>query len=666
MSIKRATLYVDGMTCAACENRVSKGLMAIHGVIGAEARVAGGKVLVEYDDSATAPAAMKAAIERIGYAVHDRKKGGTTVALGVGLLLAAGYLMASSSGVFNALPKVDASIGYAMLFVVGLLTSIHCVAMCGGIALSQSVGRLGAGGAASPASSKGRLNQMVPGLLYNAGRVLSYTIVGGIVGALGSAFSFSPTIKGIIAGAAGIFMVFLGLKMLGVLRSLPQLGKLLPAGLRGRMGRLGSSLRSHGPFAVGLLNGLMPCGPLQTMQLYALGTGSALTGALSMLIFSAGTVPLMLIFGATAALLPRRFVPVMVKASAVLVMFLGVMTFGRAAALAGVALPELPVLSLASAQAPGQAGPGRADATLPILQIADTSQAQGGLLKATVANGVQTIVTEFKEGYYVPFTVQAGLPLKWTIRIKAEDLNGCNNPVTVPAYGIRKTMVAGDNLVEFTPAKAGVIAYSCWMGMIRSRITVVSDLGSAAETLRAQNLPDLSGSGQGGAGGPGAAAGGAGCCSGTTNPAFAGGKVPVDTIGMPVVKNGVQEITITVNAQGYSPAAIVLQKGMKAIIRFKPEALSSCNSPVVFPEYNGALDLAKGELETPAIPITADFTFQCWMGMVHGYVKTVDDLSKIDVEEIRTEIGKYRASGGPGGASGAGGCCGGGAPVAKK
>ena len=48
----------------------------------------------------------------------------------------------------------------------------------------------------------------------------------------------------------------------------------------------------------------------------------------------------------------------------------------------------------------------------------------------------------------------------------------------MPAYGIQRKLVAGDNLIEFTPKKAGGIAYSCWMGMIRSGITVVRDIGS--------------------------------------------------------------------------------------------------------------------------------------------------------------------------------------------
>jgi plastocyanin domain-containing protein len=316
-----------------------------------------------------------------------------------------------------------------------------------------------------------------------------------------------------------------------------------------------------------------------------------------MFIFSIGTVPLMLGFGLAATMLPRRFLPVMVKASAVLVMFLGVVTFSRAASLAGIALPSF--------GSRGGAAIASAATVVPV-------SASDGIV-AKLEDGVQTVTTEFKNGYYVPFTVQAGVPVKWTIRVTEDELNGCNNPVTIPAYGISKTLVAGDNLVQFTPKKTGTIAYTCWMGMISSRISVVKEISGASVAT-----------------------------------------VPADIIGMPVVKDGIQEITITVDNRGYTPAAIVLQKGMKAVIKFNASQLTSCNNVVMFPEYNGGLDLSKGQLETPPLPITQDFTFQCWMGMLHGYVKTVDDLSKVDVKKVKAEVAAYRASSSSGGA---GGCC---------
>ena len=78
------------------------------------------------------------------------------------------------------------------------------------------------------------------------------------------------------------------------------------------------------PFLVGFLNGLMPCGPLQTMQIFALGTGSATSGALSMFMFALGTVPLMLTFGAVSGLLSKGYTKKILKFSGVLIIVLGI------------------------------------------------------------------------------------------------------------------------------------------------------------------------------------------------------------------------------------------------------------------------------------------------------------------------------------------------------
>src|SRR5665647_2658897 len=115
-------------------------------------------------------------------------------------------------------------------------------------------------------------------------------------------------------------MVVMGINMLVLIPALRRIQIHIPAGIRNKlMGKSGE----RGPFIVGLLNGLMPCGPLQAMQLYALGTGSALAGALSMLIFSLGTVPLMFGFGAISTMLSKKFTRSILRFSAVLVVILG-------------------------------------------------------------------------------------------------------------------------------------------------------------------------------------------------------------------------------------------------------------------------------------------------------------------------------------------------------
>jgi sulfite exporter TauE/SafE/copper chaperone CopZ len=477
--MKKTTILIVDMVCSSCEARISKALAAVDGVISTRVSQRDGRADVEYDEGKTTVEELKTAVEKAGYTVGKSGGASSAVAVGIGVILAALYLIANAAGLFNAIPAISASLGYGMLFVVGLLTSVHCVAMCGGISLSQSVAKIGdaragkGGDAPAAAAAGGTFKRVTPGLLYNGGRVVSYTIIGGIVGAFGAAFSFSPALKGAIAAAAGLFMILLGLKMLGLLSRLPRISRLAPAPLRIAVGRFTSAQGSRGPFAVGLLNGLMPCGPLQTMQLYALGTGSLWAGALSMFIFSLGTVPLMLVFSVAAAFIPKKFFPAMVKASAVLVMLLGVMTFGRAASLAGIALPEILPFRAGLTQLSAGGEPQNADQPW--------ERGAGGSVKAIMGDGAQTVATDFgSSGYYMPFEVQAGVPVKWTIKVTADGLNGCNNPITIPAYGIRKTLRPGDNLIEFTPEKEGVIAYTCWMGMISSRITVVKDLAGTA------------------------------------------------------------------------------------------------------------------------------------------------------------------------------------------
>ena len=511
MGMKRAVLFVTDMICSACETRIARAVKAIDGVIAVRVTLKGGRVDIEYDDEKTTSEAIKAAIENAGYTVGKNKNAPTMIAIGIGFILVSLYIIANASGLFNAIPAIDSSLGYGMLFIVGILTSVHCVAMCGGIALSQSVAQLDGcqmrGDTSRVLLADEKYKNLIPGLLYNSGRVVSYTIVGGAVGALGSVFSFSPVAKGIIAAAAGFFMIFFGLKMLGILSALPRIPRVIPAPIQNVANRFSSALRNRGPFAVGLLNGLMPCGPLQTMQLYALGTGSILAGALSMFIFSIGTVPLMLVFSLAAAFIPKKFVPVMVKASAVLVIFLGLITFSRAASLAGIALSGFP---------PFGSGLVQLSNGLPEAQTVRQSEngTNGGFIKANPQGSVQTVLTDFgSSGYYLPFAVQAGIPVKWTIRVTADGLNGCNNPITIPSYGIRKTLEPGDNLIEFTPEKEGVIVYTCWMGMVSSRITVVKDLAQANSLPGSKGLTpsDLLANGlQQGSGG---ISGLSGCCT---------------------------------------------------------------------------------------------------------------------------------------------------------
>jgi len=626
------------MTCNSCEQRIEKAVRALDGVSRVTASASLSEVTVSYVSERVTREAICSAITGAGYRVRDEAPAAVSTAsaprdaaaaksrstaiyrfLGLLAVVAALYLIIRYTVGFTFLPNVTQSMGYGLIFVVGLLTSLHCIAMCGGIVLSQGIKRNEPDGSAGPVSGRVSASpdlkaRLLPSLLYNGGRVVSYTLIGGVVGALGSLFSLSTTLKGVMPIVAGAFMLFLGVRMLGIFPWLSRLKVRFP-GLGGQ--KMRSAAVGRGPFVVGLLNGLMPCGPLQTMQVYALGTGSFIAGALSMFLFSLGTVPLLLGFGAISAFLSARFNRGMLKASGVLVMALGLVMFTRGVNLFGVALPSI---------TPGSGSP---------------------VAVAKVIGDHQDVRTVVLSGEYQPFILQKGVPVRWTVSVKAEDLNGCNNPLTVPQYGIRKQLVPGDNLIEFTPDRDGTISYTCWMGMITSSIKIVPDL----TVLTARDLAAPAAEGEiASAFGPGNGSGG---CCGATPPGFANGKIPVDVIQVARRTPEGQVAEVTVNANGYSPAVIVMKRGVKGKIRFVAQNLTSCNAVVNFPEYQGGLDLGKGQLETPLLDVTTDFTFECGMGMLHGYVKVVDDTDKVDLKAVRAQVAAFKPRAGAGG-----GCCG--------
>jgi plastocyanin len=216
--------------------------------------------------------------------------------------------------------------------------------------------------------------------------------------------------------------------------------------------------KGKGPLFVGLLNGLMPCGPLQAMQIYALSTGSPLKGAISMFFFSLGTVPLMFGLGAFSSLMSKRFAGRVMKAGATLVIIMGVVMFNNGTALSGLDSNVFDTIGNPASSA-----------------SSSTPSSQTVSSNSTIVNssGIQEITTPLTRRGYPSLTVKVGTPVRWNLSAAKGTVNGCNNAIVIPEFKIEKRLQVGDNIIEFTPTKTGKFRYSCWMGMIRGTITVV-------------------------------------------------------------------------------------------------------------------------------------------------------------------------------------------------
>jgi hypothetical protein len=183
------------------------------------------------------------------------------------------------------------------------------------------------------------------------------------------------------------------------------------------------------------------------MQLYALSTGSPIKGALSMFLFSLGTVPLMFGLGALATILTKKFTRRVMTVGAIFVVVLGLTMFGQGATLSGFSLDNI-------IGASGSASNVKASSSKTV-------------------DGVQLVDSTLSSGRYPKITVQQGVPVKWTIDAPKGSINGCNKSVIIPEYGIEYAFKQGENVIEFTPDRAGQFSYTCWMGMISGSITVV-------------------------------------------------------------------------------------------------------------------------------------------------------------------------------------------------
>lgn len=348
-------------------------------------------------------------------------------------------------GLFQTSAVIGSTVSFGAAFMIGLVAaSSSCVAVTGGLLLSVSASYAKSH---NPQTSREKFK---PHLYFNAGRIASYAIFGGIVGAIGSAIGISPTTTGILTMAAAFLMIATGLNILQRgpkwLRALqPRTPKFLSHKILDASGKEHPAM----PFLTGALTFFLPCGFTQALQLYVLTTGSAATGALTMFAFSLGTLPSLLALGAATTYSKGNFGRRLLKFSGALVLVLGLYNFNNSFTILGLPTPSNFVALRSSARervaATGTYWDGR-------YQVAQMEVAYGGYNPAE-------------------FVVQEGLPVKW--QIAGEAVEGCLSVIQIPKFGVRRRLVPGNNEIVFTPTSSGDAVFSCSMGMFRGKFTVV-------------------------------------------------------------------------------------------------------------------------------------------------------------------------------------------------
>jgi sulfite exporter TauE/SafE/copper chaperone CopZ len=282
--------HIHGMHCNACALMIESELGALQNVTHIEVHLTnhtaevvgdfGGKTHEQVADE------FSLLLRAHGYSFSvekqrkEKKWTDFKIAIPVALAFVALFILLQKTGMVNLVG--EGSVTYGTAFVIGIVASLStCMAVVGGLVLSMS------------ATFAKEGDKVKPQLMFHAGRIVSFFILGGIIGMLGSAFTLSTTATFILSVLIGIVMLILGINLLDIFHFTKKLQPAMPKFIARHAHGVSRFNHTLTPLLVGIATFFLPCGFTQSMQLYTLSTGSFLEGGFTMLAFALGTFPVL-------------------------------------------------------------------------------------------------------------------------------------------------------------------------------------------------------------------------------------------------------------------------------------------------------------------------------------------------------------------------------------
>jgi len=289
---------------------------------------------------------------------------------------------------------------------------------------------------------------------FLAGKLVSHTLLGAALGALGGAVQLGPGTRAIAQIAAGALMVVLAMAQLGV----PGFRRfrIEPPAAWSRLVRARArSSSAFAPAVLGVATVLIPCGVTLSVELLAATTGSPLLGAATMAVFVLGTAPLFAVLGYAARRAAGVLKGRLAVAAGVVVLVLGLVTINT-----GLELSGSPVTAKRALEAFGSAGGGAAAVA------ADSRE------RVRVEGGRQTVVIDARDSAYSPDALVAAAGLPTTLLVRTNGTRGCTRSLVLPSTGQQEVLpVTGETQIDLGTPREGRFDYTCGMGMYSGRIT---------------------------------------------------------------------------------------------------------------------------------------------------------------------------------------------------
>ena len=443
-------LEIAGMHCKSCELLIEGELSQVPGVKHVKVDHHKGLAEIFYNEQAPDQEKLKQVVKEAGYMVGQAESLPLInhnpleyIDLGVAvLILIILYLILQASGLGGlVMSAASGTAGASAALIVGLAAGFStCMALVGGLVLGMSAEYAKKHPEATSAQ------KFRPHIYFNLGRILGFGFLGGLLGIMGSIFQLSGTIQGALAIIIGAIMLIVGLQLTNIFPRLEKFKFSLPKSIGKFFGlKTHEKEYSHSrAVLLGLATFFLPCGFTQAMQLLAINSGSFVRGALIMSMFALGTAPGLLGVGGLTSVVKGAFANKFFKFAGVAVIAFSLFNIVNGYRLTG--------LSFGASNT-----------------IASNQQSS----VAVSQNNYQVIhMTQTGHGYTPNvFTVRKGVPVKWII--DSQNQYSCDSSIVVSTLGIKKALQQGENVVEFTPGQAGVINFSCSMGMFTGQFNVI-------------------------------------------------------------------------------------------------------------------------------------------------------------------------------------------------
>jgi len=459
---KYLTVPIKGMHCRSCEILIEDKLRELDRIKSVDISYKTGEAIIRYEGEAPTQSLINKVVAEAGYSIgnsgkipmfsSDKKEYEN---LGVAfVILFVLYLVLNGLGLTNINLNPDlSSPSWGLVVLIGLVAGFStCMALVGGLSLGLSTKFLESHPQATAAE------KFRPHIYFVVGRILSYALLGGILGQLGTVFQFSTFANGILFFLIGLVMLVMGLQLINIFPRLSKFKLTLPKGIARALGlnKNNTEYSHEHALALGALTFFLPCGFTQAMQLYAISSGNFVFGALVMGLFALGTAPGLLSIGGITSLVRGKFKEGFFKAAGLAVIVFALLNLSNGFTLTSLSVGNLSV-----------------DKASQKNIIIDPN--------VTLENGVQVVrMTETNNGYSPnKFAIKKGVLVKWIIDAKAP--YSCASVVLIPKLKIQKFLVAGENIVEFTPTETGDLPFSCSMGMYKGVFNVYDDEASASD-----------------------------------------------------------------------------------------------------------------------------------------------------------------------------------------